>query len=433
MIIYDKYGILFVMKKELNKPKYKIIKGKTLYEYRYYFGDHYDKGKLLSYSKDEMWAMHPKRTYWEIDNKYYELPIGNRFLHITPPSYIRHRRSKLIALSIIGGSIILATGSFYIGKVFYRSEPVPIIPSHDFKEAAINYKKYTESGIEITERVDNISLLTAMAMGNTLYTCDGSGDNITANRRNFLSVGYGHTITDILITTVDVNISNAFIQKVDNNSSGEKAEILEEAISFGPPITPRVGHRDYRHVTEDNIDSGNTELFHGSASSSTSCDYDSKKDFDYNRKEYMDKIGIDPNNPFLYVINNATVLTDKVYDIDPVTEKPHYGNSNIVKHADDKGEITSYTINLDLHNELSVTRYMKRMKYVSNLDPNFFNYITLTLDIDKEFKITKMSVKEKYNIVFVDTYGEVDTKFYYDEVPDIPKIDEKFDYSKYPK
>ncbi len=410
-----------------------IQKGHSYEEYRRYFAYEYDRGIVLAFSKSEKEYMDPSRQYWELKNKkgitkYYQLPKYVKAFTVFNPYCTRgvmHRVPARTALSILGGVAIASITCSFVGKTYFGRKDFDDVPVKvvDLKTAAIDYvQKYKGKD------VSNLPVyqVASYAMGQSLYDVtykeEGTQRIYTANEKEkMMTIGHGHSDTYVIITHVLVDISNCFIQ------NGNKA--LEESISYGTMSLTQFGKRDYYN------DLGNKEVsaYQGEAKSKDQCNWSDKTIKVYPTKDdYMAVAGKDPSQPFLYNISEETVLTDKVYDEDPTTMEKHFGNSKITANKDNKGEITGYTIDMDLHNIKGVTRYAKRMNYLSGKTPDYFKTVHLQFITDNELKIISSEVNEDYSVTLMPTTGWFKTKFYYgNDAINIPNKTESVDYSKY--
>lgn len=394
----------------------------TLGEYQRYFSHLLAKGKLKRFSLNEKDKLNPKRQYWKITDEkgktyYYELPK-----YIKPGSdksaysmnRVMHRRPAHIALAIFAGAALVSFTSMIVGKNLQKG--IPDIPPQPLPDPVGLFKKMKEfqdwqkdnPDGDATEKY-SISELAEISMAITLYDAD-KYDETTATypRRPLLTVGFGNTDTEVplLPIKVHVDISNAFIFK-DGNA-------LEESISYSSSImAPKVGRRDfYTHVTDDDgrVDSNDGEA----ASSTTMVDNKWHDEFDRqyeNKALYEEKAGKIPDSPFLYSINEETVLDDSI-----ATK-----NNN------------GYDIDINLDTVKGVIRYVKRMTYLSGKTPTKFYSVKLHFTTDNNLCIISSSVNESYDVEgALYTIGNLATNFFYgDSVPNIPNHVTPFDYSPY--
>lgn len=394
----------------------------TLGEYQRYFSHLLAKGKLKRFSLSEKDKLNPNRQYWKItDDKgktyYYELPK-----YIKPGSdksaysmsRVMHRRPARIALAIFAGVAIASFTSMAIGKSLQSGTPdVPPQPLPDPKglfKVMKEFRDWKEANpdADATSKYTVAELVT-IGMANTLYD-DTKYEETTATypRRPLLTVGYGNTITYVVIE-VRVDVSNSFTYK-DGNA-------LEESISFSSSgLAPQVARRDFYIQTSD--DDGKVESNTGTAVSSKTMKDDKwsdEIDRQYDTKDaYEADAGKTPDNPFLYSIDEDTILSD----------------STVTKIEN------GYSIDINLDPSLGTARYKLRMNYLSGKTPKFKS-VQLNFITDESLHFISSTVKESYAVPveilgYVDTVGNLTTAFYYDNVPDILDRTTPFDYSKYP-
>lgn len=394
---------------KLNVTDFNIHVGHSLEEYKYKFGGLYDKCRLTYFLPSELEYMDKTRTYWAIKDKddqvrYYELPRHTSVFR--PPVVPIYRKPLHIGLLIVISTTLLSFTSLIVGKAVYgrkNFDDIPEVNPDDPTELLKFYDNWrVEHPTDDATKTFSVVQLANIAMG-----------KLTHQTKDYFTVGFGKSDTNILVSHVLVDISNAFICHGDNAS--------EESISFGNQIVaPKVSKRDF--FVDNKVTS-----YDGHASTSTSTTWnDNPTQVFPSKKDYMQVAGKDPHNPFLYLITDRTVLTDKVYDIDPDTQQQHFGNSKAICNADG-----TYTISLDLHNELAVTRYVKRMTYLSNKTPDFFRKVHLEFYTDNNLNLIESKVNETYSMVFMATSGSFKTRYYTKDVPDIPNQKENFDYEKY--
>lgn len=395
-----------------------IQENHTLGEYQRYFSHLLGKGKLNRYSLKEKKKLDPEKQYWKItdekgDTYYYEVPK-----YIKPDSTksaysmnrVMHRRPARAAIAIFVGTAVLSFTSALVTKHIFASDfpPVPPQPEPEPEEmfkALHDFQKWHEENPkgDATKKY-SVSELASIGMTATLYDAEKyeAGEY---PRRPLLCVGYGNTFTNARIMTVYVDISNAFIY--------QDGDALEESISYSEQfLAPKVGRRDFYTISDNKVNSNE-----GEASSSTEIKWKNEFDRKYETKDaYIEVAGKIPDNPFLYSIDSETVLAD----------------SSATKTND------GYQLNINLDTVKGVARYVKRIKYLSGKSATKFYNVNITITTDDNLRLKSFGVDEKYVIEdqilgLLDTTGALTTKYYYDDVPNIPDIDEKFEYSKYPK
>lgn len=409
--------------------KFDIRKGYSYSDYRRYFGAEYDRGEILGFKLNQTDLMDPNRQYWDLvddkgRHKYFQLPKHVKpFTNFSPYCFnnILHRRpARTAILIVVSVGVASITCSFVGRSIFGRKDFDVDVKVIELDKAAINYQKWKANNPnkDISKELD-VYTIANFAMGQTLY--DATTEEAILKDK-VMTIGYGHSDTNIIISHVLVDISNCFVQNYD--------KAMEESISFGSMSLTRFGKRDYYN------DMGNKEVsaYVGEAKSSKECNWNGEaKDVYPSKDDYMAVAGKDPGTPFLYTINEETVLTDKVFDEDPVTGEKHFGNSKCLANKDDKGKITGYTIDMDLHNFKSVTRYAKRMTYLSGQTPDYFKNVHLQFVTDNDLHLQYSEVHEEYSIVLMNASGWFKTKFYYDDkARNIPNKTEAINYNNYP-
>lgn len=397
-----------------------IQENHTLGEYQRYFSHLLGKGKLNRYSLNEKKKLDPNKQYWKITNEkgetyYYEVPK-----YIKPDSMktaysmnrVMHRRPARAALAIFVTTAALSFTSALVTKRIFVPyyPPVPPADLNEIQKKLLKYQNWAKEhpGEDVTKSSEfTVSDLSNAAMASALYDPSSYTEATGYIRRTMVAVGYGTTTTSTALGPVVVDISNAFIHK--------NGDALEESISFSSSIfAPQVGRRDF-YTSNDNQVKSNQLL---EATSSTVVTWSNKVDRTYSKDDYIDTVGKIPDSPFLYTINDSTVL-----------EKSKMNKTS-----------GGYEIKIDLDKVIGVANYIKRMKYLSGKDTSNFTQVDITLITDSNLLLKSFSVEEKYEVDSgitiigkVPTTGALTTRYYYDNVPDIPEIDKSFDYSKYPK
>lgn len=422
---------IFIMNKQFNNIK----TNHTYEEYTRFFGRRFRKGKLFDYSLDQKHLLNPKRQYWLIKDKdgnesYYELPYNihptnefNRFSLrriFTSKPFI----STASVICILG--LGLASISLY-GALKPVPKPIPVPPGPEPKpsDKLLNaFQAYLDRG------EDPIPHFTIEQCGQIpILKFRKQTESNTA--KSYLTVGYGKSKSYPIGLEVDVDISNSLI--FDGLNSYEESIYYSES-----PMAPRKGNRDYQYQADNQV-----KQYQGESNKDRTCKYDNKPKGTYTIKEYAeDKAGKEVKDPFLYVVNENTVLTENNPDIDPDTKEVHKNSTKPTPIYDKDGKKTGYSIHLELHHELSVAyHYTKRIRYLSELDVNRFNYVTFDMVVDNQFNLVDSKVNEKYVVIKnlpilgpieVPTDGELHTRYYLNNVPKIPDINTSFDYSKYP-
>lgn len=386
----------------------------TLVEYQRYFSHLLANGKLKRFSLNEKDQLDPNRQYWKITDEkgktyYYELPK-----YIKPGSdktaysmnRVMHRRPARIALAIFAGAAVLSLTSAIITKNL-KSNPIippdPVNPEGTFALMQNFEKWHNENPDGDASKAFSVPDLATLSVANALYD-NTKYDPSTATypRRKLLTIGEGKSATNApLGIIVNVTIHNAFIYN--------GADALEESISYSKQfLGPQDGRRDFYTANDGHVNSNGgavTDLDDGTIKWNSDFDrhYDSVE-------AYETAAGKIPDNPFLYIIDETTILSD----------------STVSKTSD------GYVIALNLDPELSTSRYWYRMRYLSGHEADSFKSVKLTFITDNNLLLQKSEVNEEYFVELgLPTTGELATKFYYDNVPDIPAIDTPFDYSPY--
>lgn len=404
------------MKKEVISSN--IQTNHTYAEYQRYFSHLLAKGKIHRYALDETYELDPRKQYWKITDDegktyYYELP------KYIKPDYsksaystkrVLHRRPARAVIAIFAGVAILSFTSMVITRNIFVTPPVPPQPI-DLDAMQKKLKEFqdwlkVEPDGDATKKF-TVNDLANIAMANALYDSNSyheEGGKGWYDRRPLLTVGYGGTVS---MSVIEVSVTNSFTYN--------GADALEESISFSDsilPIVPKVGRRDF-FVKESNTVHSNS----GTASGKTTIKWNAEDDKkEKSKDEYEEEVGKIPDNPFLYSIDEETVL-----------------EGSIASKSNDGYQIT---INLDVVK--GVARYTKRMKYLSGKTIDRFKSVEITLITNNNLSLISQSVNERYDVHDdflggIDTIGKLKTAFYYDNVPDIPDRVTPFDYSKYPE
>ena len=114
--------------------------------------------------------------------------------------------------------------------------------------------------------------------------------------------------------------------------------------------------------------------------------------------------------PVIYIISSKTVLNSTLDSIDD-----------------------GYVINMDLHKEYSVSRYVKQMKSISDLEdyPTFYK-VSLKFTLDKELNLIDMVTNEEYDVYAVGmmnrSVGSLTEEFIHNYDGGIPDINTNFEY-----
>lgn len=394
-----------------NKKISNIQEHHSLGEYQRYFSHLLRDGKLKRYPINQKNKLDPNRQYWKIKDEkgrtfYYEVPK-----YIKPESTksayslsrVMHRRPARAALAIFAVTAIFSITSAVVTKKVFVPHHFPDIPPqpepepeemfkalHDFQE----WHKENPKG-DATKQY-TLGELANIAMTATLYDANQYEEGAYP-RRPLLAVGFGSTLS---IGIVKVSVTNAFIF--------DTQVALEESISFSDswlPQVPKVGRRDFYFEDKKKVESNP-----GTASSDIKITWKDTVDRNFTYDEYVNQVGKIPDNPFLYSINENTILE----------------GSGASKTS------SGYQIDFKLDTVNSVVRYVKRMKYLSGKTATKFYGIKLSFTTDNNLRLISTHVDETYVVDGTfDTDGNLTTTFYYDDVPPVPNRKDSFDYSKY--
>lgn len=403
----------------MNKKKVSsnIQTNHTFGEYQRYFSHLLNKGKLHCYSLSEKNKLDPKRQYWKLTNKkgetyYYELPK-----YIKPSdtrtayslSRVAHRRPARIALAIFAGTAFLSITSAVVTRNIFSThfpdvppEPVNLEDLQKQLKTFQDWQKEHKTGDATKEfsvaELSNIAIANALYNPETYVEVEGAP---TYSRRPLLTVGFGNTITNAAIMKVYVNVTNSFI------CDGINA--LEESISYSESafgLVPKVGKRDFYYANENIV-----EAHAGEATSKIDAKWNEDVEKTFTKDDYTTKVGKVPDNPFLYSIDEDTVLS---------------GSSA-------KKTSTGYDINIDLDRVKGVARYVKRMTYLSGKTVDRFYSVKINIVTDNDLRPITHEVKESYDVTpGLYTIGDLKTTFYYEDVPSLPEdVTTPFDYRPY--
>lgn len=404
------------MKKEVVSSN--IQTNHTYAEYQRYFSHLLAKGKIHRYELDETYELDPRKQYWKITDEegktyYYELP------KYIKPNYSKsaystrrviHRRPARAVIAIFAGVAILSFTSMIITRNIFITPDVPPQPidldAMQKKLKEFNDWRKVEPDGDASKKF-SVNDLANIAMANALYDSNAYHEEAGKgwfDRRPLLTVGYGGTVS---MSIIEVSVTNSFTYN--------GADALEESISFSDsilPIVPKVGRRDF-FVKESNTVHSNS----GTASDKITVKWSGEDDKpEVSREDYEEEVGKIPDSPFLYCIDEETVLE----------------TSTASKTSD------GYQITINLDKEKGIARYKKRMKYLSGKKINRFHEVIINLSTDNNLRLLEQKVNESYDVNddimgSIPTIGHLNTKFYYDNIPNIPDRVTPFEYSKYPE
>ena len=144
---------------------------------------------------------------------------------------------------------------------------------------------------------------------------------------------------------------------------------------------------------------------------SPQAEYSNSNLTDFTSDDYKATYGKTLDEMFIYIISEQTVEN-------PVTEKKEDG----------------YVIDVDLDPDLGTVKYKKQMVNVSDLDAKpKFEVVHLTFHLDKDLRLKKLSVNEKYTarkVVDAKINGILEIYYFSDMYVKIPEITEKINYIK---
>lgn len=412
-----------------------IAEGHTLQEYRRYFGFDYDNGRFVSYLPSEVKYMKPHRYYWKIKDevgqvRYYELPpyIRVKTKHVKALTNI-HRGAMWLGI-ILGSLVLLSSSYIALINIIFPKNNDPIIPLTDLESYAEKYLEWKSKpgSDDITKSEFSVATIAQMSMANGVFIPKEKTVNnkFEVKRNNYIAIGYGRTDTAV----VSVNIANMFMYK--------NGEAIEESISCGESLlledATNSAVRDYFYPNcyanlGDHIEgqvkavTGKNQsiVYDGKNIKDVSCEWGSEPKNVYNTiDEYKSRAGKNPYEPFLYVVDDKTVLN----------------SSKAIKTSE------GYSISLDLEPSLSTGIYRKRMEYLSEKETLKFYSVHLDITTDLNLKILSSTVHEHYLVdggfgpikVPTDTTGSLTTNYFYDKCDDIdiPEYSTSFNYSNFP-
>lgn len=312
----------------------------------------------------------------------------------------KSKKPLLIALSISFAAIIGSVTTFVVSKNLGRDPDIPVPPPippkpepGEIEKMFIKFYEAKEAGKDITKEFTSYELH-RMYTYKFLFGLEKSSND----ENKYLTVGFGSTITSVLgLFDVNVTISNSLIK------IGDKS--YEESISFADNFIAKAlaqSKRDYDNSDKIISWSGQAESdqYHAKYNSSV----------DFAREDYINTVGKLPEDPFMYDIVPETILN---------TSKSENLKSG------------GFKITFDLNPKLSTLRYSKRMKHISGKCPDEFSNVNIVFITDSELNLLESEVNEDYTMTSFPTHGNLKTKYIRNDVPNIPEINESFDYSKY--
>lgn len=178
-------------------------------------------------------------------------------------------------------------------------------------------------------------------------------------------------------------------------------EFYTESLSYSSIV--KCGVRFYQHT--DNIDEYKANKVEKDGKSNFPAS--SKKTVSY--ADHEENWGKTLDRPVIFIISSKTVL------------------ENAVQNTNDGYEVT-----MSLHPTLSVLRYVRQMKSISNLKryPEF-NSVNLTFTLDKDLNLVQMKSVEDYTVYVFgknESVGNLTVDYYHDVSDAIPALDSNYPY-----
>ena len=178
-------------------------------------------------------------------------------------------------------------------------------------------------------------------------------------------------------------------------------EYYTESLSYSSIV--KCGVRFYQH--EDSID----EYTATKVEKDGSATFSERNKATVSYQEHEDNWGKTLNRPVIFIISSKTVLDCATFKTD-----------------------TGYDITLSLDPTLSVLRYVKQMKSISDLKryPEF-NSVNVTFSLDKDLNLVQMKTVEDYVVYVVgknESIGTLTVDYYHDVSDKIPSLKENYPY-----
>lgn len=205
-----------------------------------------------------------------------------------------------------------------------------------------------------------------------------------------------------------IGIGNAFTivtQTIRNAQIKYAGEYFEEQLSYSSVVD--VAKRTLQHGVD-----GSIEVYDGGCKGPEISVYQDNA-YSVSRKDYKDTMGKTPDEMFIYIISDKTVL-----------------DSNRTTKGSDT------IISLNLNPNLSTFYYKYQMLNISglsNLPP--FDEVKLTFTLDSELNLEHLLVDETFTAtkagipVPASTHNVIDYYYHVGEQMDIPTYSERIDYS----
>ena len=293
------------------------------------------------------------------------------------------KASTIIITSIVCVSAIslgLALGIIF-GKSYYSRGAVSYVDV----EEAINYED------------DTAALFAEYEEGNREFSSYKPYELVNIGIEKFAREEHTQTITHGLVKASVVK-QNIFAEDVRDGD-----EWYTESLSYSSLV--KCGVRFYQHG-DQSIDEyrGKKITEKGTA---TWPEYLKKN---VTLQEHETNWGKTLKRPVIYIISSKTVLESKL----ETTED-------------------EYVVTMDLHTEYSVSRYVKQMKSISDLEdyPQFYK-VSLKFTMDKELNLKELITNEEYDVYAVGmmnrSVGSLTEQFIHNYEGGIPDTETNFEY-----
>lgn len=308
------------------------------------------------------------------------------------------KKPVIIATSIVCASIIFSMTSIFVCRGIKRPSPEPtpdpdlgnLIERYEWckenhKDPLTYFKLYEISNLPIMKFKANPSRLT-----------------ITHGK----SLSMGSVLVDVTVSSI---VSNG--------------KAYEESISYSDFfMAPKTGNRAY--------DDGESILRYSGVSTNPTTVNWKKEGTPYTKEKHLEESGKEISDPFFFVLSEQTIL---------VSEDPNK-NSYVKKKEDGSGYLFELQLKCDNFPKApnAVEKYSKRIHYLSNdTELNSFTSLKLKIETDNDFNIILSQSSENYKVIQyglipAPTTGNFEVRYYTTDVPQIPTIDQNFDYSIHP-
>lgn len=288
---------------------------------------------------------------------------------------------KKVIFSVIPCAIAIALGvsvGYYFGKQFLG--------------VTVDYSSVNAEDLE-----DNI---------NNLYSTykSTSEDKYFSNFKHYEIVNISlKKLSEVeYFSTTGIGAANAsgIVQSVNDKFIKYKDSYFDESISNSSLV--HVAKRFYQ-------DSDSIDVYNGSVTSSTSASFDENSKEIYTLEKFEEEWGKTLTRGSIYIISSKTVEEGTIT----------------------QNEDGNYEIYLKLDPTLSVMRYVKQMKKISDLgDYPVFSNVELTFTVDKTLTLLSSYVNENYEVNKIGkhaTNGTLTTTYNY-EISEIPDLDKNCSY-----